>query len=151
MSASSGTHVRIQLSYLKRLPVTHGLDFSLMPFVTFATMATLDFANMNKHDLLTFRRKAIKARERPSAQNNYLSMTFSADVMNKQPADYILTKLYSTWCEHHGPSNHATAECCSVNDPHAKPVSALKAEPAHGRRMNRVKKEVVMPLLTTDD
>jgi hypothetical protein len=69
-------------------------------------------------------------------------MTFSAGFLNKQPADWIPTKLYAIWCEHHGPSNHATAECRSANGLNAKPMSEIKAEAAELRRNNRGLKEV---------
>ena len=107
-------------------------------------MAYLDFANMTKQDLSKFRHKAIKAGERPSAQNNYFTTTFSAGVSNKQPDDYVSTALFKTWCEHHGPANHLTAECHSANGLKTKPASQLRAE-ADARRMVKFMKHVSLP------
>jgi hypothetical protein len=107
-------------------------------------MASLDFANMSKQDLVVFRRKAIKAGERPSAKNNYFTVTLSA-VANKQPDDWVPTALFKTWCEHHGPSNHATAECHNADGMRRKPASQLKAE-ENARRLKKYM-EHVSPLL----
>jgi len=98
-------------------------------------MASLDFANMTLRDLLSYRRKAIKAGERPSAQNNYLTTTFSTDIKNKQPADWVPTKMFKTWCDHHGPSNHVTTDCRGANRLASKPASDV-------RRKNIAKRKV---------
>jgi hypothetical protein len=89
-------------------------------------MASLDFQNMSKHELRDFRGKAMKAYERPSVENNYFATSFSADLTNNQPTDWVPTKLCTTWCERHGPSNHETAEC--------RESTRTKAEPAGGQK-----------------
>jgi hypothetical protein len=74
-------------------------------------MASLDFKEMSKTALHTFRKKAIEAKELPSVENNYSTTRFNVYPTNKQPADWVPTKIAHSWCEQHGPSNHETAEC----------------------------------------
>jgi hypothetical protein len=107
-------------------------------------MASPDFANMTRHDLSKLRRQAIKAGERPSAKNNYFTTTLSAGVSNKQPHDYISTALFKNWCEHHGPSNHLTAECYNANGVKTKPASQLRAE-TDARHMVKFMRHVSSP------
>jgi hypothetical protein len=113
-------------------------------------MASLDFANMTKQDLSKLRRHAIRAGERPSVENNYFATTFSAGISNKQPTDYIPTALFKTWCEHHGPSNHVTAECRDGNGVTTKPPeSGLRAE-ENARRMIQFGRYVVTSTVAYD-
>lgn len=111
-------------------------------------MASPDFANMTRHDLSKLRRRAIKAGERPSAKNNYFTTTLSAGVSNKRPDDYIPTALFKDWCEHHGPSNHLTAECYTANGVKTKPASQLRAE-AKMRSLILYEREVSSPTSMT--
>jgi hypothetical protein len=112
-------------------------------------MASLDFANMTKQDLSKLRRHAIRAGERPSAENSYFATTFSAGVSNKQPTDYIPTALFKTWCEHHGPSNHTTAECRDGNGVTTSPASELRAE-ENARRMIQLGRYVITSTVAYD-
>jgi hypothetical protein len=111
-------------------------------------MASLDFANMTRHELSKLRRQAIKAGERSSAKNNYFTAIFSAGVSNKQPDDYIPTALFKDWCKHHGPSNHPTAECRNANGVKTKPSSQLRAE-ANRRAQILYEREVSPPTSMT--
>jgi hypothetical protein len=95
-------------------------------------MASLNFKDMSKEDLIVFSRKATKAHERPSVENDYFTTRFSRDLTNKQPIDWVPTKLYTSWCEHHSPSCHETAECRDSKGVKAKPAKKTEAEAHRG-------------------
>lgn len=107
-------------------------------------MACIDFTNMSRRDLFYYRLKATKAHERPSAQNNYFTTRFSAELSRKQPADWSPTKLARVWCEHHGPANYVAAECPGVYGKSAKAAVDPKADP-NLRRKNPIGKAVITP------
>lgn len=107
-------------------------------------MASIDFDKMSKQDLIDFRRKALKARERPSVENNYFTTKFKAGLSNKQPTDWVPTELFKDWCEHHGPSNHLTAECRDGNGTKKKPLKQQKPKVDY-QAILRVEREVSGP------
>jgi hypothetical protein len=96
-------------------------------------MASLDFKEMSKTALRNFRKQAIEAKELPSVENNYFTTPFSVYSTNKQPADWVPTKMAHNWCEQHGPSNHETAECRDSYLANFK--RALKAKTSDSERL----------------
>jgi hypothetical protein len=60
-----------------------------------ATMASLDFTKMTRHDLFHYRLKATKAREVPSVHNNYLQRdTAITSLMRKRQRPWLSETKY---------------------------------------------------------
>ena len=107
-----------------------------------------DFATMDRKALRTFRENATKRNERPTVENNYLTMKFSME-RRSQPADWVSTCIATKWCEHHGPSGHTTDNCEKLaamkkGEPKKKVQKPKKSMAAYYKQVR-----ILLPVLST--